>query len=86
MAGRIDNDTRGWIMCIVSGVCAPVKAQRPRSNMNSLHARSQYHLCRYSSPMHTEQEKFQDTRQQCLPSVVIELEFRCHGKDLATAS
>jgi len=36
--------------------------------------------------MHTEQEKFQDTRQQCLPSVVIELEFRCHGKDLATAS
>jgi hypothetical protein len=71
-------------MCIVSGIgkWPRTRLKISEDNKNSMHPRSQYHMRRYSSPLYTEQEEFQDTRQQCLPGVVVEFEFWCHGKHL----
>jgi len=73
-AGEIDNDTRGWIMCLVSaiGQYAPI-LRKPvaADNPSSLHGRSQCYHYRYLHTVDSKQEEFQDRREPCLPVSVV---------------
>lgn len=69
MAANMDNDTRGWVMCVTSGVgkyCTlPWEHTLCSVSVliiaNSMRAWSKYHLCRCSSTLHTKSKEFQDT-------------------------
>jgi hypothetical protein len=84
----VDNDTRGWIMCIISGIgmfnlsmpCNDgLKMMLIKAN-NSLRCRSFNHMRRCHCPTLPREAQLPHLGKQWLPRWVPESELRCHGK------